>query len=188
MRMNGKAGLSSALYPACIVLLLLTNGFLIWKYMQARAQSGYNGRGADSQAVARLFQQPLQSLDGGSVRLADAEARFVVLFVFTPGDCHVCLQELSDLNAADSGGFQVFGLMSNASLDELGQTRQNFGVNYPLLADPDGRLSASLRLPKTPWKIVVDVKRNRIVYEDLPSVTAAERQAFLSRLNMIGNL
>ena len=181
--------LSAAISPICIALLLLSNSFLLWKYWQARNIPSRNPRGADDSAVARLMTLPLQSVTGETFILSNVNSRFIVLFVFTVGDCTLCLQELTQLNAIkpDSTDFQVFSLMSHSSSDEMRQTQQNFELNFPILADPDGKLVGSLRLPKTPWKIVVDVKRKMIVYEDLPSTTKAEREAFFSRLELIGN-
>ena len=189
MNAPNNSRLSAAIAPVCIALLLVSNGFLLWKYRQAQAAPARNRRGADDAAVTRLMTQPLQSLNGETFVLSDVKSRYVILFVFTPGDCTVCLEELSQLNSINTGSslFQVFSLMSNASLDEMRQTQKNFDVSYPILADPDGKALDSLRLPKTPWKIVVDVKRKQIVYEDLPSITKSEREAFISRLNLIGN-
>jgi peroxiredoxin len=189
MKVLNNPRLAAAISPICIALLLLSNGFLLWKYTQARNAPRRNPRGADSEAVARLMTQPMQNVNGERFVLSDVKARFLVLFVFTPGDCTVCLQELEQLNSIQPGSsvFQVVSMMSHSSLDEIRQTQQNFGVNFPMLADPDGKMLDSLRLPKTPWKIVVDVKRKMIVYEDLPSITKSEREAFLSRLNLIGN-
>jgi peroxiredoxin len=190
MKALNNSRLSAAMSPICIALLLLSNGFLLWKYLQGRNVPTRNPRGADDAAVTRLMSQPLQSVNGETFILSNVKSRFIVLYVFTIGDCTLCLQELAQLNAIEPGSteFQVFSLMSHSNADEMRQTQQNFELNFPVLADPDGKLMDSLRLPKTPWKIVVDVKRKMIVYEDLPSLTKAEREAFLSRLELIGNL
>jgi peroxiredoxin len=182
-----KINLSSAVYPACIVLLLLSNGFLLWQQSRTRGAAG--GRGASDAAVHDLLTRPLRTTDGEVVYLSGVPARFLVLFVFTPGDCVACLEELTELNrvAGNQGHFSVYGLMSYASPDEMEQTRQNFKISFPLLQDPRGDFLQPLKLPKTPWKIVVNLDTDQIVYEDMPSFTPAEREAFISRLGLIGS-
>lgn len=178
-----KLNPSSLLYPACIVLLLMSNGFLLWRQSHALPAGGE--RGVDASAVLSLLQEPLPDDEGKTVYLAGAPARYLVLYFFTPGDCASCLEELTELNRVARGHFAVYGLMSHASADEVKQTRKNFNVSFPLLRDAEGRALESIRAPKTPWKVVVNLDQNRVVYEDMPSVTAAEREAFISRLGLL---
>ena len=88
MRTMRKINLSSAVYPACIVLLLLSNGFLLWH--QSRAQGAAGGRGANDAAVHDLLTRPLSTTDGEVVYLSGVPARFLVLFVVLKiGRAHV---------------------------------------------------------------------------------------------------
>lgn len=181
-----KLNSSSLLYPACIVLLLLSNGFLLWRQSHAPVAAA-GERGVDTAAVLSLLQEPLPDKEGETVYLAGTPARYLVLYVFTPGDCATCLEELTELNRVAHGGghFAVYGLMSYASADEMRQTQKTFNVSYPLLQDAKGRALESIKAPKTPWKVVINLDQNRVVYEDMPSVTAAEREAFISRLGLL---
>jgi peroxiredoxin len=185
--MTNNSRFSAAIYPVCIVLLLLTNGALLWRQTQLQKGVGAATWGADGRAVAELMEQPLQTLNGETLRLSALGSRYLVLFVFSPSDCAACLEELTELNRIAQGRetFKVVGLMSYASADEMRQTERNFNVRFPLVADAQGRVLKTLHPPKTPWKIVVDVSKRVIVYEDLPSITPAEREAFISHLNTI---
>jgi len=180
-----KVNLSSFIYPTCVVLLLMSNGFLLWQ--KSHALPAGSERGVNIAAVQSLMEQPLPDVDGKPVYLAGAPSRYLVLFVFSPGDCTACLEELTELNRVAQGqsNFTVYGLMSYATPDEMRQTQRNFNVSFPLLQDARGQVLDSLKPPKTPWKIVVNVDRNQVVYEDMPSVTAAEREAFISRLGLL---
>lgn len=180
-----KPSPSSFVYPVCIALLLASNGFLLWR--QSHAPAGGSERGVDSDAVLSLLEEPLPDMQGKIVYLSGVPSRFLVLYVFTPGDCPTCLEELTELNrvAVNGSNFAVYGLMSHASTDEMRQTQQNFSVTFPLLQDATGRALDSIKPPKTPWKIVVNLDRRQVVYEDMPSVTAAEREAFISRLGLL---
>lgn len=180
-----KLNFASFLYPACIVLLLLSNGLLLWR--QSHVSPSSNGRGVDTTAVKQLMGKPFFDAEGRKYYFEGTPEKYIVLFVFTSGDCSSCLEELSELNrvAHGNGSFAVYGLMSYASPDEMKQTQKNFNLSFPLLQDPRGEVLETLKLPKTPWKIVVNVERDQVVYEDMPSVTSAEREAFISRLGLL---
>lgn len=72
--------------------------------------------------------------------------------------------------------------MSYANRDEMEQTRRNFGILFPILADPDGAMLGRIHVPQTPWKVVIYLPDNKIVLEDPPAEIAEERMAFLARL------
>ncbi len=180
-----KKSSNSTLYLVCALLLLLSNGVLAWRVWTLQASLAASVKGVDPRGVLELLDTPLSADDGRQVRLAEDSHALVVLFAFTPDDCGPCLSELSELNALSRQDAAAFALMSYASPDEARQTRVNFNIDYPILLDPEGGLLTVLKPPKTPWKIVIDRRNRRILYEDPPSVTDAEREAFLARLSIV---
>lgn len=177
---------STIVYSVCIILLLFSNGLALYKNAQLRKETK-RGDQTKAQAISAVMSRPLQTSNGDMVTLADSEGRYVLLYVFTHSDCAPCLEELTTLNRikAIRPDMRVYGLMSNASQDEVRQTEQNFGISFPLLQDPTGEVLNSLHLPKTPWKIVMSVAKKDIAYEDPPSMTEVEREAFLKRLDQL---
>lgn len=172
------------IYPVCIIVLLLSNGVILWKHMQLRRDIELQAAQPRTKAIEALMSRPIQTANGEPVILADAQARYVVLFAFTQADCMPCLSELTTLNRISQvrRDTKVYGLMGYASPDEVRQTQQNFDFSFPVLPDPTGAVLESLHLPKTPWKIVLSVPSKQIVYEDLPGMTEVEREAFIERV------
>lgn len=178
---------SLIVYSACIVLLLLSNGFILWKYQQLRQETAQKGNQTKAQAIEAVMLRLFQTATGDTVRLADTKSRYIVLYAFTYSDCAPCLSELTTLNRINDirSDTKVYGLISHSNLDEARQTQQNFGISFPLLQDPTGEVLDSLHVPKTPWKFVLSVVQREVVYEDLPSLTEVEREAFLKRLGQL---
>jgi len=178
---------SSIVYSVCIIVLLFSNGFVLFKHAQLRSEIKQKGDQTKAKAISAVMSRPLQTSNGDTVTLADPKGGYVLLYVFTHSDCAPCLEELTTLNRIKEirPDMRVYGLMSNASPDEVRQTEQNFGISFPLLQDPTGEVLNSLHLPKTPWKIVVSVAQKEIAYEDPPSMTEVEREAFLKRLGQL---
>lgn len=168
---------------ASLAVVLACTALLFWQVTDLRATVAAQAPGPDGRAVAALLERPLRA-ESGPVVLAAEPARRIVLFVFTPADCSACLEELPVLEEIQKSheDIRVFALLSHSNRDEARQLREAFGLSYPILQDPDGSVLDSLDLPKTPWKIVVNPRSRAIVYEEPPSVTAVEREAFASRV------
>lgn len=184
---RGTAG--TVVLVASLAVVLVCTGLLFWQVADLRAALAAKSPGPDGRAVAALLERSLPS-ETRDVVLASEPARRIVLFVFTPADCSACLEELPVLEQiqATHEDVRVFALLSHSNLDEAKQLREAFGLSYPILQDPDGSLLDSLDLPKTPWKILVDLRRRAIVYDEPPSVTAVEREAFASRVSTLDAL
>lgn len=180
----GAVQRTSIILSVCILLLLLSNGVLLWKHVQLRNDFRIATTRANAQPIEALMSQPMLTSNGDTVTLSNLQNRYVVLFAFTQMDCPPCLSELTTLGQISEirSDTKVYGLMSYTNSDEARQTQQNFGFSFPLLQDPEGKILNSLHLPKTPWKIVVSVSSKEIVYEDAPSMTKAEREAFIKRV------
>lgn len=170
-------------YQITTFVLLGCSAILLWKMYQLRSEAELRPVGANGVALRTLLDRPIRTSDGEWVKLSEVTSRYAVLFAFTAADCAACLPELTELNRAAQirEDLRVYGLMSYSSLEEMEQTRRNFGILYPLLQDAEGKLLQSLEVPRTPWKLVIDLLK-RIVYQDLPTLTPVEREAFLLRL------
>jgi len=184
MRLNFSPSQTYGIYRGSIILLLLCNGFLLWKVSEARKVFRYGQPGARVEGVRSLVSHSVKSSTDKPIILNRVGAPYLVLFVFTGQDCPACLEELNDLQRLGQTrtDLRVFGLMSYASADELRQTQRNFQITFPLLEDEDGRLLRDLHPPATPWKILIWTTGNRIMYEDPPSTNPAQREAFFTRM------
>lgn len=173
----------------CILLLLVSNGVLLWKHTKVRNDLRTATAKANAYPIEALMSKPMRTSNGDSITLSSLNSRYVVLFVFTQMDCPPCLSELATLGQIGEArdDTKVYGLMSYANDDEARQTQKNFGFSFPLLQDPEGKILTSLHLPKTPWKIVVSVATKQVVYEDPPSMTKEEREAFINRVTNLGS-
>jgi hypothetical protein len=159
---------------------------LAWKVRVLSSEISHLPPSVDPCALVALLNTALPSGDGAEIRLGEIRTRYLVLYIFTLQDCFGCLPELTDLNQLERRpDTRVFGLLAFASSDEAQQTRRNFGLKFPVLLDTDGHLLRGLRVPKTPWKLVIRLSDKRIIYEDPPSVGLRERGAFLDRVEQL---
>jgi thioredoxin-dependent peroxiredoxin len=85
----------------------------------------------------------LESSEGGRVSLADHAGKPVVVYFYprdnTPG-CTVEAQDFRDaMGALQKAGAVVLGI-SKDSIASHCKFRDKFGLNFPLLSDPDGKM------------------------------------------------
>lgn len=189
MSIVGKVQRTFLVLSGCILLLLLSNGVILWKHTQLRNDLRMATANAKALPIEAMISQPIRTSNGEAVTLSSLKSQYVVLFAFTQMDCPPCLAELTTLRRISEirDDITVYGLMSYANDDEARQTQQNFGFSFPLLQDPEGKILNSLHLPKTPWKIVVSLASKQVVYDDGPSMTKAEREAFITRVTNLGS-
>jgi peroxiredoxin len=179
---------SSAVYLFCIAVLFVCLAALGWQVRQLRHAPQFHVAGVDPRGVDRLFSTSLESAAGGSLTPARLGAKYVVVFVFTSADCSACLPEMESLARIEATrkDIRVVGILAYGNRDEARQTQESFGFKFPILIDPGGRIVSELRLPKTPWKLVINVPARDVIYQDPPSVTAEEREAFFQRVTRLG--
>jgi peroxiredoxin len=176
-------------YGLCIVVIGVSLSVIAWKLPRLRQKEGPEARQPMTPAqVSDLFSRSLPVSEGRFMRLADSQTEYLILFLFTPGDCAACLPELEDLSrfGQERPDVEVVALMSFSNPDEARQTRENFRLEIPVLQDPSGELLEVISPPKTPWKVVVRRADHRVLFESPRSVSAAERDAFLARVRRLG--
>lgn len=169
----------------CILLMALSLAVIAWRLPRLLGQSGSSARKPlTPEVIGALLHRSFPVEEGRSLRLADSSADYLVLFLFTPGDCAACLQELRDLEhlAEEQRNLGVAAVMSYSNFDEARQTRENFDVDIPILQDPEGELLKSVQPLQTPWKLVIHREDRRLLFEDGRTVTNAERAAFVARV------
>lgn len=98
-------------------------------------------KGPGAGAAAPAFSAP--ATVGGTLSLADFAGRIVVLYFYPKDDTPGCIAEAKGFRDAEADmaalGVQVLGV----SLDGLDSHRkfvEKHGLNFPLLADTDGRI------------------------------------------------
>jgi peroxiredoxin Q/BCP len=88
----------------------------------------------------------LESSDGGKVKLSDYAGQIVVLYFYPRDNTPGCTVEANEFNAALPAlkklGAVVLGV-SKDSIASHGKFRDKFGLAFPLLSDPDGKVMQS---------------------------------------------
>ena len=172
-------------FASCILLIGLSLAVIAWRLPRLLGQSGSSTRKPlTPEVIGALLNQSFPVEEGRSLRLAESSADYLVLFLFTPADCAACLPELRELEnlAKEQSNLGVVAVMSYSNFDEARQTRENFGVDIPILQDPEGELLTSVSPLQTPWKLMIRREDRRLLFEDGRTVTTAERAAFLARV------
>ena len=172
-------------YGLCVLLMAVSLAIIAWRAPRLFSPGTPDRRQPlTSAAVGTLLDRALPVDEGQSLRLGDSPADYLVLFLFTPGDCAACLPELRDLSrlAGERSDLAVAAVMSYSNFDEARQTRENFSVDIPIVQDPEGELLNTVDPPHTPWKLVVHRKDRRLLFEEGRTITTEERAAFLARV------
>jgi len=85
----------------------------------------------------------LESSDGGKVKLSDFAGKVVVVYFYPRDNTPGCTVEANDFNAAlpelAKLGAAVLGV-SKDSIASHCKFRDKFGLKFPLLSDPDGKV------------------------------------------------
>jgi peroxiredoxin Q/BCP len=85
----------------------------------------------------------LESSDGGKVKLSDFAGKVVVVYFYPRDNTPGCTVEANEFNAAlpelEKRGATVFGI-SKDSIASHCKFRDKFGLSFPLLSDPDGKV------------------------------------------------
>ena len=85
----------------------------------------------------------LESSDGGKVKLSDYAGKVVVLYFYPRDNTPGCTVEANDLNTAVPALEKLGAVVLGASKDSIAshcKFRDKFGLSFPLLSDPDGKV------------------------------------------------
>lgn len=133
---------------------------------------------------APSVSEPVAFPEGEYSFSSESNGSFLLVIVMTIADCSATLQELhhTALLARETNDLQLAAIMGFADEDEILQTKRNLELDFPILPDPGGRLVASIGAPTTPWKVLLDLRKGRIVRQFTPSIDQKEREVFIAQL------
>ena len=113
----------------------------------------------------------------------------LTLFVFfSPLDCAACLQELKYLskiyNKFNQKGVRIIGIANHPDKRELKHYVDRMKITFPVLYDERAMLTHRLKIPSTPFKILVDSEDN-IIHTSERHYTSVEQQSYCKKLKRI---
>ena len=145
---------------------------------------------AERLALAKASGQPAQpfTMNGvqgkSSISLGDFSGRVVVLN-FWASWCPLCRQEAPQLQAVwrsyQGRGVQFLGVDHRDSRGAAAAFQRQFGITYPSVFDPQGKLSADYGLLGIPTSLIIDGRR-RVLYRFLGRIDAPLLTAALDRV------
>lgn len=101
----------------------------------------------------------LETWQGNPVSLSDYRGHVVLVNLWATW-CTPCQAEIPDLEAMyrahKADGFVVLGVNIRESRQEVQAFVQEFGITYPILLDPTGKLLNSYRVRGLPTSLLVD--------------------------------
>jgi peroxiredoxin Q/BCP len=85
----------------------------------------------------------LESSDGGKVKLSDYAGKVVVLYFYPRDNTPGCTVEANEFSAAVPALEKLGAVVLGASKDSIAshcKFRDKFGLSFPLLSDPEGKV------------------------------------------------
>lgn len=101
----------------------------------------------------------LKSVSGTNYRLSEYRGQVVLLSFWASwcGDCRSQLKTLADINERYSGvGLQIFAVSLDRDLDEVSDTAQSVGVEFPALHDAGGLVGERYAVNQMPYVVLID--------------------------------
>jgi len=171
------------LYGLCGLTLVALNIWSLAAVKQLRQRESLRPPGLVLEALPGIRQVQLRD---GTRPLEDMGryGRHVLLFLFSPFDCPAAIEELDEIQRLheEQPWLDVRAVMFSANNDEAQQTKQHFNLTFPVIADPDGRVSKLLAPPQTPWKVLFNPAASLVFMEEGPGIAPPEKAAFHNRV------
>jgi peroxiredoxin len=103
----------------------------------------------------------LKSSTGENIRLAEQRGQ-VVMLNFWASWCGPCREEMPLLDAMSRKygpmGFTLYGINVDADTADAKNVLEKIKVNYPILFDPESKLSDLYKVEGMPFSVVIDKK------------------------------
>ncbi len=108
----------------------------------------------------------LKSSTGENIRLAEQSGK-VVMLNFWASWCGPCREEMPLLDAMSKKygkmGFVLYGINVDADTDDAKNVLEKIKVTYPILFDPESKLSKLYKVEGMPFSVLID-KTGKIRY------------------------
>jgi thiol-disulfide isomerase/thioredoxin len=108
----------------------------------------------------------LKSSTGENIRLAEQRGQ-VVMLNFWASWCGPCREEMPLLDAMSKKygpmGFSLYGINVDADTDDAKNVLEKIKVSYPILFDPESKLSDLYKVEGMPYSVLID-KKGQIRY------------------------
>ena len=177
---NRPAQSSTGLIIMAVGILILLMSLVT--YFRPSASSGI----VPPQLNARMSNFELAGIDGNWISLNDFTGQVVLINTWATW-CPPCRAEMPDLNAFynqyKDEGFVVLALNAGEAPATAADFVSEFGLDFPVVVDPDYRVMDALKINTYPTSIIVDRKgviRNIRVGVHTPETLAAEVLPLLS--------
>lgn len=103
----------------------------------------------------------LKSSTGENIRLAEQRGQ-VVMLNFWASWCGPCREEMPLLSAMSKKygpmGFALYGINVDADTDDAKKVLEKITVSYPILFDPESKLSDLYKVEGMPYSVLIDKK------------------------------
>jgi len=110
----------------------------------------------------------LRDTEGHEVKLSEVAQEGPVLIVFWATWCHNCdkILDFAQKLTGELGGFKVLGITQDSprNLSAVKGMAQGHGWTFPILFDPDKRVSLRFRAMAVPVTVIVDQDLNQVYY------------------------
>ena len=118
------------------------------------------------------------------------DAKLLLLIVFSPADCSLCLQEatfwsdLSSASDAKAAGLRVVGIADQTTVSEMADVVPGMKLTFPVYVDRDAAVRRLLGVETTPFKVVID-REGSVLLVDGPHQRRIAQQEFADRVRRL---
>jgi peroxiredoxin len=103
----------------------------------------------------------LKNLNGENIRLTEQRGQ-VIMLNFWASWCGPCRNEMPLLDKLDTKygkmGFVLYGVNTDEDIAEAKNVLEKIKVNYPILLDPDSKVSELYKVDSMPFTVFIDKK------------------------------
>lgn len=169
-----------------VALLLALNIILLWRFsvMKHKLAQVSSASQFTSDLAQYVLTQSFRTLDGRLIQLLETPEPLLLIFIFRPTDCPPCLEELS-LYSKKMGRAGVYGIGLETNEREMRVFLRESPLRFPVLIDEEGGLSRRLPDAWTPFKLLLDRARRRVLLRGGPHAYATDQQRFFDQVSQL---
>ncbi len=128
----------------------------------------------------------LKSIAGPNLRLSEYRSEVVVLAFWASwcGECRTQLQDFREVyESYRNAGFELLSVSLDPEIDRASGTAEDLGLNFPVLHDPDGRVSRLYEVEDLPLLVFID--REGTVRESTEGFSRSQHDSNLSTIRTL---